>query len=825
MGGGNLRALAIVREALDSDPETRDAFVGARCGTDAQLHAEVRSLLAGAEQEERTTRNPANGDAGFDDPLVGTLLGPFRVHERLGRGGMGVVHRGEREGGDFAQEVALKVIRRGFDFDDIRRRFLRERRILAQLDHPHLARFIDGGVADDGRPWFALEHVRGLPLDAWCDARRLPVRQRVRLFLDVCAAVQHAHSQLVVHRDLKPGNVLVDEDGRARLLDFGIARLLEGEDGGHTVTVAGQRGALTPEYAAPEQLAGAPATTATDVYALGVMLYELVSGALPHRINRHDLAAAHQLRTTPPSPLPQAAARDGSEALAARMAARSTNLRAWRREVAGDLRRIIDKALAAEPRQRYAAVQGFADDLEHWLRGQPVKVSGSGTGYRVRKFVLRHRLATALAAFALLAIVGGLGATLWQMQQTAAQRDAALAEARRSEAMREYLMLMFREAAGQRDATRVNVREVFRSGAERLFTEFAGRPAAGRAAALMLGELFMLVGDLDATAPLLERLLAGEDIEEDPDVQAQARYNLAQVQMTRGDTAGAAELLALAQQHWARRGDPARLLYNESRGAQARLERAAGNPAQAIATLEAAVAERRRLLPDGDLEMAGLLNGLALAHLQTGHHAEAIGAADGAHAVLVRLGHGESVHALAALGTRCNALVMQGRHAECLDDYARIVELTRSLQGESEKLSAALHNHALVLARMERLDEALPLLTEAQRLAQAHTGADSPLTLSTRIATAELLARMGDASRAMEMVEAALATAQERYAALPSMLAAAHRARAQAHLSAGRRSEGRADLARALELYGSTGPAGAAQIRLMEPLRSALADD
>src|SRR5690606_4609993 len=220
------RSITILRDALDlEDADARDAFVRERCGTDAALFAHVASLLRGADEAD-----DGPGGASTSDPLLGTRLGPFRVVERIGRGGMGVVYRGLREGADFAQQVALKVIRRGFDFDDVHARFLRERRILARLSHPNLARFIDGGIAPGGRPWFALDHVDGESITRWCDTRRLDVRARIRRFLDACAAVQYAHGQLVVHRDLKPANVLVDGTGAVRLLDFGIAGLLGGDE-------------------------------------------------------------------------------------------------------------------------------------------------------------------------------------------------------------------------------------------------------------------------------------------------------------------------------------------------------------------------------------------------------------------------------------------------------------------------------------------------------------------------------------------------------------------------------------------------------------------
>ncbi|MEO6344357.1 MAG: serine/threonine-protein kinase, partial [Dokdonella sp.] len=425
----DLEALRILRDALDTDPGERDSYVSMRCGEDSALRERVDALLRGIgaedmesisahEHEEASSPTGSNGG----DSLAGHLLGPFRVVERIGRGGMGVVYRGTREGADFDQQVAIKLIRRGFDFDDIRARFLRERRILARLSHPNLARFIDGGIAEDGRPWFALEFVRGESITRWCDAQRLSVRDRVRLFLDVCAAVQYAHTGLVVHRDLKPANVLVDESGTVRLLDFGVAGLLAGEtDDEDAPSTISERHAMTPEYAAPEQFLGGVVGIPADVYALGVLSYELVAGVLPYALDRSDLdAVTRTVIATPPQPLASAVSRAGSPPLPTvetRLAARKIGLQAYRRLVRGDLTRILDKALAKEPERRYATVQAFADDLARWLEGAPVRVTGNRLGYRLAKFVQRNRLAVALASFALLLLMAGIGGVLWKSRE------------------------------------------------------------------------------------------------------------------------------------------------------------------------------------------------------------------------------------------------------------------------------------------------------------------------------------------------------------------------------------------------------------------------
>ncbi len=816
----DMLALRILRDALDTSPDERSGFVSQRCGSDDALCERVNALLRGIGEDEDEEAPAAHTD---EDPLIGARLGPFRVVERIGRGGMGVVYRGTREGADFAQDVALKLIRRGFDFDDIRARFLRERRILARLDHPGLARFIDGGVAPDGRPWFALEFVRGSPVTHWCDARALGPRARVRLFLDVCAAVQYAHARLVVHRDLKPGNVLVDDDGHARLLDFGIARLLGDEEAGAAATTIGSRSVLTPEYAAPEQFGGEVAGVATDVYALGVVLYELVAGTLPYALDRHDLATAERtIREQPAQPPAQAIARDGAEATARRLAARGTGLRGYRHEVRGDLTRILDKALAKEPERRYASVQSFSDDLSRWLAGAPVRVSGDAFGYRLRKFVGRNRLAVGFAALAAAAVVAGMAATIWQMRQARLQRDEALAEARRSDATRQYVMLMFRDAAAQKDAGRVDVREVFRAGAEKLFDQFRDQPETGQTTALMLSDLYLQLGDAEGATPLLERLLQWPGIDGNPKVQANARYNLAQIELVRGHTARARELLDQAQAYWSVQPISARELLNESRSTQAKIERAEGQVDLAITTLRNAIAERRTLTGKDDFELGNLFNTLSNALTQAGRYEEAETSANESYRIFEGLGQTDSDGGMAALNSRGNAALMMGRNEECLRDYRRVADTTRALYGETTKLAASLNNLGVVLTRLDRFDEALPNLQEALRIAFAQNGQRSPLSVTTRVSLAELYARLGRTAEAAPLAEAAVEIAQASYAANTTLLGTTYRARAQVRLAEHRQAEARADLDRATALFAAGGRSGEAYIRLMQPLRRAL---
>ncbi|MBN8482305.1 MAG: protein kinase [Xanthomonadales bacterium] len=818
-------ALALFRAALDiDDEEARRRFIEARCATQPAVRARVERLLAGVDASES---DAASHEA--VDGLLGTQLGPFRVVERIGKGGMGVVYRGERSGADFVQTVAIKLIRRGFDFDDVEARFLRERRILARLTHPNLARLIDGGVAPDGRPWFALEFVDGDAITRWCDARRLDVRARVRLFLDVCAAVQYAHGQLVVHRDLKPGNILVGDDGTVRLLDFGIARLLGGdEDANATMTLAGSSYALTPEYAAPEQFSGNAVGVGADIYALGVILYELVSGVGPYTLDRGDLAAAERMvRESEPQPPAQAISRDasGRPAPATRLEARRTTLASFRALVRGDLTRILGKALAKEPERRYVSAEAFAGDLARWLAGAPVQVSGNRLGYRISKFVKRNRIAVAIAG------VLGLGLVATTVSERI-QRQNAVAESARANAVRDYILLMFRDAGAQGGGAQPTARDVLAGGAQRIFSRYEGKPAEGQEVAINLAELYMQLGDTEGAKALLEKLLEWPGIATDnPGVFARGRYYLAQVEYARGNAGRARALLDAAQAWWL--ADPARhrALLIESRTTQAQIERAEGHFDQAIATLEATLAERRRTVGE-DVEVGAALNALSLALSEAGRYEEALARANEGIALYTRLGQGKSISGLALLNNRGNAYVMLKRYDDAVADFTRVVELRRELYGPSPEFAAALLNLAIARGRTVRVDDeaaalevirqSIPLLEEAHAVALAH-GSETGRTIAlVRPILAEAYARVGRLDEAQRMADAAVRVADANFGDSNLVTGVAYRARARVRVAQHRDAEARADIATAKAVFGRLGKASEAYLPSLVPLLNEL---
>jgi serine/threonine-protein kinase len=421
-------------EALDLTPTERDSWIAALERDRPEIAATLRLLFAGSE-------SPGFGGFLGDSPtLLGRRFGPYALERELGTGGMGSVWLGRRDDGRFEGTVAIKLphIQRLTRVGGLR--FAREGALLARLSHPNVARLLDAGV-QDGQPYLVLEYVDGQAIDAWCDARGLQVRDRVRLFLDALDAVAHAHVNLVLHRDLKPSNILVDAEGRVKLLDFGVAKLVEYADRPAAATELTREAgrAFTPAFAAPEQELGEPVTTATDVYSLGILLYLLLSGR--HPTSSDSAAPGRSLPFTEPPPL---STLPGATAPGV-AAARSTTPVKLSRELRGDLQNIVGKALKIAPAERYPTAAAFATDLRHYLNHEPVTARADSLGYRVSRFVGRHRLAVGAASITMLALLAAIAGTTWQAIEAQRQRRAALLEAKRADESRRFMRLMVSE--------------------------------------------------------------------------------------------------------------------------------------------------------------------------------------------------------------------------------------------------------------------------------------------------------------------------------------------------------------------------------------------
>lgn len=420
------RLTALFNAAAELPPAERPPFLDKACADDAELRVEVERLMAAESRAGGFIEIPAlQGGARLDvdsheAALVGRRLGPFRIVREIGRGGMGAVYLAERMDGLFEQRVAIKLVKRGMDSDLVLKQFSAERQILASLDHPHIARLLDGGTSEDGQPYFVMEYVEGERIDAYADARHLSVPERLRLFLKVCEPIAYAHRRHVVHRDVKPVNILVTSEGVPKLLDFGIAKVFQPGADEPTSPGTGLR-LLTPEYASPEQAQGGPVAAPSDVYSLGVVLYELLTGRSPYRPRSRDpLDVFEAVRTGDPerpstavthaaATAPDTLRRPGIESNRA-LAMNAPNADAIRRQLRGDLDTIVLMALRKEPDRRYASVELLADDVQRHLDGLPVRARREGAGYRVRKFAQRNRVAlVAAGAVGIAALMLGMG--------------------------------------------------------------------------------------------------------------------------------------------------------------------------------------------------------------------------------------------------------------------------------------------------------------------------------------------------------------------------------------------------------------------------------
>ena len=431
----------VVDVVLDLPPQERSQYLDQAC-PDPALRRYVDSLVLSYDRAGSFLELPASAvqnllTATVDEELwLGQRLGPYEIIEQIGRGGMGSVYRAVRVDDQYHKQVAIKLVKPGFQTAFALSRLRAERQILANLEHPGIGRLIDGGTTESGVPYFVMELVEGQPIDQYCDSHRLPIRERLRLFRTVCSAVEYAHQNLVVHRDLKPGNVLITKEGAPKLLDFGIAKILTPESAPLETepSIAFLR-ILTPEYASPEQVTGAPISTATDVYSLGVVLYVLLTGHRPYEVDarRPDQMAATICHTDPPKPSVAAGpkphcagSKETTEAIPESIAlARGTRPDKLRRQLAGDLDNIVLKALRKEPERRYGSVEQLSQDIRRHIEGLPVSARKETWGYRSQKFILRNKVALAAFALFVLSLAAGLIATLHQARVARAERARA----------------------------------------------------------------------------------------------------------------------------------------------------------------------------------------------------------------------------------------------------------------------------------------------------------------------------------------------------------------------------------------------------------------
>jgi serine/threonine-protein kinase len=783
---------ALFAQALEQPAQTRDAWITAACADDVALAAEVRSLLAAHEAPDRV----AGGVAQLLSPLIGegeaapdtgTTIGAYRLLRELGVGGMGRVYLAERVDGQFKQQVALKLIRSEFATAELHQRFLRERDTLARLSHPNIAQLHDGGLSSEGSPYFTLEFIEGEPITRWCDAQRLDIRARLQLLLKVCDAVQYAHRNLIVHRDLKPSNILVTAAGEPKLLDFGIAKPLAGPaDAELTGT---QTRPMTPEYAAPEQVLGDAVTTATDVYALGVLLYLLLCGRMPYRgaaLGQSSWIKA--ILEEVPEPLDQAVSRTMPSTTAPTdadvaptptvidadtiAAARSTSPQALQRSLRGDLQRIVQRALAKSPEARYATVSAMADDLHAYLDGRAL--SGGTRTYRLRKFVRRHWLPLAAGALMFLVVLVAAIGLAWE----AAQVDR---QARTAGAVKDFVLDLFQKAnPNVARGKLITLRDAVDAGAQRA-EHLPDDQATVKAEILnTLGTIYYHLGahqqayDLhlrafelvktrreDAVLAANAERFAGVDVTSMG--EQQRGQELADDALRRLHEAAAPRVVlarALASAGWvaAKREDTARLqqtsdeafalanqMPSDDEVTYLAMEQK-GTLARKLHDLPHAVEYYRRALElvtrvDGVDEQQGITyrQQIGVAYGAMGKYDEARPYLEAAFASAKRVFGENSTRALRIGEVLGVDAFESGDVAGAEAHFARSIELAQTHVPPDESVLAELRlNHAEVLIDLGRYDRAEPLLIGVRDFLAGHAGSDPAESSETLAALGEL---------------------------------------------------------------------------------------
>ena len=587
---------ALFDAALEQPSDSRNQWVSSATPDDLGLREEVASLLAALSEEHDRFERPATisleelaGEPAPALPVAGDRVGPYRLLRQVGQGGMGVVFEAYRDDDHYRKRVAIKTISRGKDSELILRRFRYERQILARLEHKNIAGLLDGGVTQTGQPYFALEYVEGSPIDQYCDTGRLDVRERLQLFRQVCGAVQYAHTNLVIHRDLKPSNILVTAEGTVKLLDFGIAKLLRDDDGsdGEGLT---QPGAipLTTAYASPEQVRGEAVTTATDVFSLGLVLYKLLAGRHAFAYDQPSAAETRRRVVEATPPPPSAVVASGERRL--------------QRTLHGELDSIVLMALRKEQGRRYASVEQLGEDLLRYLAGLPVLAQPDSAGYRLRKFVRRNRTAVAAGATAMLALLAGLGATIWQARVARHERDRAQLERAKAERMNLFLQNMLGAAdpswysTGERPGPQTTIGTIFDAAGRRAERELAAQPDVLADVLRTLGRANQALRRLAEATRQLERAralhlqlqgAASVDVAKD-------EHEIGMALSGAGDLPGAERSMRQALAHFRAAGDSLSDDYGRTLGDLGTTLASAGRPAEGEPFIRASAKHRWR---------------------------------------------------------------------------------------------------------------------------------------------------------------------------------------------------------------------------------------
>lgn len=698
-------------------------------GVDPFIRGEVSSLLrAGKIAGPLDIGLKAQGappGAEYSSLAPGTLVGGFRIVRLIGRGGMGEVYLAERFDAGFEQRAALKLLRP----EAVTRAglFESERKVLATLEHPGIARLIDGGMAEDGRAYMAMEYVEGEDIETWCARTNASLEERLRLFLDLCNAVSYAHARLVVHRDIKLANILIDTGGRPRLLDFGIARIIDEAAGDHTMTLA----MLTPDYAAPEQLENAPVTVATDVYALGAVLYELLTGTGPWRAGPGSVSsiirrALHD-DPVPPSKLAREIGESPVPAL----------------RIAGDLDAIVMKAMRHAQADRYASVADLADDIRRHRQLRPVHAHKGSSAYRVRRFVQRNTLGVAAGAALALALLAGAGGIAWQARQAAIERDIARAELQRSEAALNAVTFLFRNASDAGQIGSVTAIDMLDTSARNLIATMRPDAPETADAVITFADLYIITENSAGAEAFIRRAMDAGVGKDDPVATARLRQRLGQVFAGSGRIDEANRMLDAASGVFQADPERFRVERQDVLGARAYLLRMSGDREGGIRLLEESLPEAEIAYADNPRELLTRYANLATHYALAGRLDEAAALLERGSRVADRTGSAATAPGLMIQLSQGAVQLRRDDPAGAYARYSRVAKLRRELYGPSAGMGYDLVQLGTAQLALGRYADAVNSLDEAIPMVTVYLGPTSEPAFHARITRAEALIDLG----------------------------------------------------------------------------------
>ncbi len=774
------------------------ARAAALAGLAPDIAPEVERMLAAAELTGVLDGGPLGlGGGAAPQPATlaeGAKIGGFVIDRLLGRGGMGEVYLATRDDPSFRQQVALKLLRVDMAVDE--KLFARERRMLARLDHPHIAHFIDGGVTPEGRLWMAMAYVEGETMSAWVRRVNPSLAQRLAVFRQVCEAAAHAHANLIVHRDIKPSNILIDRQGRARLLDFGVASLAEDPD---RSGITG--GVLTLHYASPEQLTAGPVTVATDIHALGLVLYTLLADTQPWGDSGSPLSTLVRRIVEDEVRGPSRAEARGPAAIPASL-------------LAGDLDAIVLKALRKDPAERYPSVAALLADLDAHAEFRPVAARTATTGYRVKRFLRRYRWQTAAAAAVLVTLTGGIIATTRQANIAEAERDRALAEARRADSIVQTLTLALAQGGSSGDLT---FRQTLDQTAKRLLETLDASERSG-ATANAIADLYIFVQDAKSAQGFIDAALTKGIGKDSPLETARLMASLGNVEVIIGKMDRAPELLDRADAMLPP-GTPESEATRESIiNTRASIKRRGGDLDAAIALI-GDLDRAERAFGGDQSQLLVRYNNLLVYLIEANRLAEADAVFARADRLLATSGQGDTIQALGLDQLRAAVLMRTDRNTEAGAVLRRLIERRRRLYGESPALASDLSLYSRQQLAEGQYASAETAANEARPMLARFMGDTAPPVVMQDLAIAQILAEQGKVGPA----QAQVARAEAAAAAIPPIASQLELTRAIVALAARDTSAAEAALAKAEAGFTALGPAGTFGLEGVAKVRARLA--